>query len=402
MDTAKFKPIFKPDVLKLYEVFYDVSKVKGIVEDLSALVNESFIHNIIEEVMQEYDLGEVVEVFEIFGGYVNRSFGVITSKNGSTNKYFVRWYKKEIKEEEILFEHSLINYAIKNGLEIAAKVYSNKEGKTYVKKSFTIGDITDELYFAVYEYLPGEDKYTWIENKLNDEELKSAAEILAIFHNAAKDFNPHKFQRLEPPINELMKLLPSYYEEYKNSDLKNNIFHDYYVKNYKNIIWVIQENIIPDEKLAEMPVIPVHCDYHPGNLKFSDNKAVGIFDFDWSKKDIRIFDLGLALVYFCSSWDDENDGELRFDQLELFLNSYQNKLIELKGLSPLNSTEKEYLPQVIAAGNMYLIYWCLRSYYGDLSLNVYEYLAYLRHQVKCMYFIEENKEKLKTIINDLN
>jgi homoserine kinase type II len=50
------------------------------------------------------------------------------------------------------------------------------------------------------------------------------------------------------------------------------------------------------------------CDDHPENLKFSDDKGVGIFDFDWSKIDYRLFDVARSRVYFTSLWNDQAVG----------------------------------------------------------------------------------------------
>ena len=44
-----------------------------------------------------------------------------------------------------------------------------------------------------------------------------------------------------------------------------------------------------------MPHCAIHCDFHPGNLKYENNRVVGIFDFDWSKIDLRLFDLRMAV-----------------------------------------------------------------------------------------------------------
>ena len=40
----------------------------------------------------------------------------------------------------------------------------------------------------------------------------------------------------------------------------------------------------------------MHCDYHPGNLKWVDEQGVGLFDFDWSKLDYRVFDIARGVV----------------------------------------------------------------------------------------------------------
>jgi homoserine kinase type II len=129
---------------------------------------------------------------------------------------------------------------------------------------------------------------------------------------------------------------------------------------------------------------------------------VGIFDFDWAKIDLRLFDVCFGMVYSCCAWEDlpdgSTDGDLRLHVCELFLKGYQAKLKELGGLEPLNETELKYFPMMIEAANCYLINWCLSAYYEDVeNLNVYEYLAYLTHQVKMMHWIVVHKDDLAKI-----
>lgn len=390
MDTSKMRELKALTSEQMAKMLAQSEMLKAVANEFFDALDASLLRNqIVEVVESNYDLGKVTDVYEIFGGYVNRSFGIYTEKDGKRYEYFVRKYKKDIEEKEILFEHKLITHAINNGFDIAAGVYKTKDGKTYVK----VQEGDDVRYFAVYRFLPGEDKYTWIDNMLTDEEYASSAEVLASFHNSVRDFDPEGFQRVEPKIMDLLPMLPPIFEEYAKTDL-NNRFHSYYLENFDAIIEECNRIRIPEEDFKKMPQVPIHCDFHPGNEKFQDGKVVGLFDFDWSKIDIRLFEIGLALVYFCSPWTADLDGTLLLDKCKIFLEAYQRKLRELGGLEPLNEVEKRYLPEMLAAGNMYLIYWCLRAYYGDPTLNVYEYVTYLQHQVRCMYWIRNHCDEI--------
>ncbi|MGB9792479.1 MAG: phosphotransferase [Thermacetogeniaceae bacterium] len=391
MDTSKMqllKPLNTMQMSKMLKQGETLKEIAG--EYLEALDAALLRDQIIDVVESNYDLGKVVDVYEIFGGYVNRSFGIYTEKDGQRHEYFVRKYKKDIQEKEIIFEHKLITYAIENGFDIAAGIYKTKDGRTYVK----VKEGDEDRYFAVYRYLPGEDKYTWIENQLTDEEYASSAEVLATYHNSVRDFDPEGFERVEPKIMDLIPMLPPLFKEYASADL-NNWFHSYYLRKLDSIIEACNRIRIPAEDLAKMPYIPIHCDFHPGNEKFQDGKVVGLFDFDWSKIDLRLFEIGLGLVYFCSSWVDELDGTLMMRESEIFLRAYQQKLRQLGGLEPLNDVEKKYLDVMLDAGNMYLIYWCLRTYYADPTLNEYEYQFYLAHQVKLMNWIDAHRDEIR-------
>jgi len=403
MDPAKIKCLNDFDSTATLELFNRSRAISEVMQEVVQKLEDSFLHKQLQEVIEDhYDLGVVKEVWEVFGGYVNRSFGVLAEKDDKEEIYFVRKYKKDIQEKEIQLEHALITSARENGLGIAAAIFPTKDGNTYVKVVEKLGENVRDQYFAVYEYLRGEDKYTWVENELTDKEYASSAEVIATFHNALRNFTPPAgAERVEPPILQLVKELPDTFKQWAELDV-NNILQSYYRENLPHIIEVNNSIIIPEEDLKDMPFIPVHCDYHPGNLKFENEKVVGIFDFDWSKMDIRLFEIGLSIAYFCANWKGELDGTLRLEQSKIFLEAYQEKLKELGGLAPLSATELKYLPLMINAGNIYLIFWCLRSYYDDLSLNVYEYFFYLQHQVKCMNWVEAHTEEILNIAKALS
>jgi homoserine kinase type II len=346
---------------------------------------------LIEIVENLYDIGKVIEVYEIFGGYINRNFGIVVQKNGISSNYFVRKYKLGITEDEIKFEHALINHSIFHGLTIAAGIIVNREGTTYVKPA------NSRSMFALYEFLKGEDKYTWDNPTLNDEEYASAAEVLAIFHNASKDFDPKGLKRVEKKILDFVPTFPEIFTRIAKEKC-NTKFYRYYANNLDHLLHVVENTRIAKEDIGKMPLNPIHCDFHPGNLKFEDNRVVGIFDFDWSKIDLRLFDVCFALLYCCSRWYDKYDGEMRLGKCADFLRTYQKTLGKLGGLEPLNSVELQNLLPMLTAANLYLINWIVSTYHSDSSLNDYEYLAYLKHTTKLMYWIEEHKADIEEMV----
>lgn len=405
MDTSRMLKLTELNTNQLFSLFAQSEKLTAIAGNFQAAMEMSLIRNQIVDVLKSYDLGTVTNVYEIFGGYVNKSFGIYTEKDGKTCEYFVRKYKKGITEKEIELEHSLIDFSIANGLEIAAGLIRTRDGKTFVKLAEESNGNKEIRYFAIYVYLSGEDKYTWVDPYLTDEEFASYAEVLATFHNASRNFDPQGRERVEPKILEFIPTLPQTFAEFAKRDLGNK-FHSYFLRSFEEILAVIDRIKIPAAEAAKMPYNPIHSDYHPGNVKFRDGKAVGIFDFDWAKIDHRLFDIGLGLVYSCCAWEDlpdgSTDGMLRLDKCGIFLKAYQHKLKELGGLEPINETEKEFFPVMVEAGNMYLINWCLSAYYAEPeNLNVYEYLTYLMHQVRLMKWIEEHKEDLAELIKPI-
>ena len=62
--------------------------------------------------------------------------------------------------------------------------------------------------------LEGEDKYTWISNRLTDTEFANGARVLAQFHALAHDFDPGDLAREQPPIVDFMRRFPNIFNAY--------------------------------------------------------------------------------------------------------------------------------------------------------------------------------------------
>jgi homoserine kinase type II len=386
MDTSKMQHLAKMGSGKSYELLEIAHEIGRVAAELKTSLESTFLREQIVEIVEEfYDIGKVKEVYEIFGGYINRSFGLVVQTKENLQDYFLRKYKRGVGEDEVRFEHELINHCINKGLTIAARVVVTRKDTTFVKPS------TSRSLFALYEFLSGRDKYTWDNPVLNDEEYTSAGKMLAIFHNAARDFDPKGLQRAEAKI---LDLLPTFSVTFKGCTQadEGNKFNRYLLKNLDNILTLLNKTQFDEAESSKMPLNPIHCDYHPGNMKFENNQVVGIFDFDWSKIDLRLFDVCLAIAYCCSSWEDQHDGEMRLDKCSIFLKAYQEQMRSMDGMEPLNEIEIKNLPIMMSAANLYLINWIVTTYYEDADLNDYEYLTYLKHTIRLMHWIEDHKK----------
>ncbi len=357
-------------------------------------------------VADDYDLGEVVGVDQIFGGYCNLSFAVRTRTAAGEQRYFVRKYGRSITEREIRFEHALVHHIDGQGLHLAARVYTNKAGGTYVVRDELHGGERETRYFAVYEMLGGLDKYTWVKNRLTDVEFDSAARVLAQFHYLAHDFDPGDLGRNQPPIMQLLRdLRPAFARYAEQAKAGGSIVDDYYLHWLPTIDEALRRGAEQEADLQGMPYIPVHCDYHPGNLKWVDgdvpagaSRCCGLFDFDWSKLDYRIFDVAEGIVYFCSSWEGHDSGELWLDKAAIFLRAYQDEAARFDTPGPLSAAELAALPRMIASANLYVLNWDVSAYYeAEDELNDDEYLMYLKHQVMLMEFIEAHLDELSRL-----
>ena len=354
----------------------------------------------IKEILEKYyDLGNLLNTEELFAGYVNRSFVIQVDRNGERLKYLVRKYNPAIEEKEIRFEHALINHLKANGFTIVAGVIPKKDGSTYCKETIHAEGETTVAFWAIFEFLKGEDRYTWMDTSVTPEEMTSASQVLAKLHDAGRDFiKPRDADRAQPKIMNLLPTMPQTYGEYVNR-AGNTKCDRLFLENVENISMIIHKTIILESELDRMPQLPVHCDYHQGNLKFEDSRVVGVFDFDWSKVDARLFDPALAMVYFCASWEGDDSGSLRLNECVLFLRNYNEACRASGGLTPLTEIETKYLPTMIAAANLFVLHWDIVDFYTLENPDDDEYMTYINHNIKLMYWIEDNKQLIADMTN---
>jgi homoserine kinase type II len=333
----------------------------------------------ISGVLEQYDLGELVQTERNERGYLNTSFEIETIRHGTLEKYFLRRYRVGTLPEEIQFEHAIINHLLEREFTLVAKIFPTREGKTFVSRP----DITHpgrKSYYTIFEYLPGEDKYTWIGPECTVAEIENAAAILAAYHAAVAGFHPPGY-RAEPGI---LDLVPVFAENLEKSIeiSKKTHFDACLQENLGQLLKNCEETArqCRDLSQAEVPRLVIHSDFHPGNLRFKGEEIVAMFDFDWSKIDLRVFDVGLALWYFFSSWKTMDNGVVRTEDAERFLDNYQRAVSQHSGIGPLNQHELEILPVMINLGNLYVLNWTVTDYYAK-TVDVDEYLIYLQHHI---------------------
>jgi homoserine kinase type II len=396
------KPIveFEPVVFEQWREI--LSNSRKVTEEAYFAIESQVLYNQIRQLFDEYyDLGKVIEIHEVFGGYANRSFGVILEKDGQRTDYFVRKCKAEATESDVMLEHCLIRHALKNGFSEAGGIYPAKDGRTFISlNELKSGRVTSRI-FTVYKFLDGFDKYTWIDNKSTPREFVNLGKLMARFHVATHDFKPNGDQsKAEPKVKVLIPDFPRIFQERAAQPLETQ-FHGFFVEILPSILAYMRRYAISAHEYEALLELPIHGDYHSGNVKFDGEETVGLFDFDWSKVDARIFDICLGLVYCCGSWDLETDGILRLDDCHYFLKGYDEALAGTD-LPSLTEAEKIVFVRLLAGAHFYLIYWLTELwYYLDVdNINDYEAITYLTHFLRGLHWLTENAGTLEKIVRD--
>ncbi len=365
--------------------------------------HNNHLTKIIRRLLEEnYDLGNLTRVKEVFGGYYNKSYEVWMLMHGHTHRYFLRLYNPQTVKNEILFEHALLNHLSSKGFTLLAAIVPCRNHDTVVCTSPPENYREEKAFWALFEFLEGEDKYSWTYTSLTKKELISAAKIFAHLHNCGLDFeNPPGIDRAQPRIMEFMptfkKTFTAFLEQ-ANDRLCDRLFKE----NFEPICRALDYAGSFDVKFEGMLEIPIHCDYHPGNLKFRDEKGVGVFDFDWSKIDYRLFDVALGLIYFTSIWDGQATG-LRPDRFYLFLSTYNEACHRLDCISPLTKQEQRYLVSMLSIANLYVLNWDLVNFYNTPEPDDDKNYIFIDHNIGLMHWIAYNENELELWVkNSLN
>src|SRR5512135_3650498 len=228
----------------------------------------------LREVLSYYDLGELIDYEKNERGFVNTAYAIYTGAGTERNRYFLRKYKRGIGEQELLFEHSLIEHLVRAGAPVAP-IRHTRLGKTYLQTSEDGG-----TFYAIFDYLPGDDRFTWVDPALSEAQLSASATVLARLHICASAFTPSG-KRNEPRI---LNLLPIIAETWSGCPAKSKgTIFDYHVRQHlEPVSFSIAATLaaLHEPAARSLPEMVVHCDYHPGNLKFDGDAVTGVFDFD--------------------------------------------------------------------------------------------------------------------------
>ena len=168
----------------------------------------------------------------------------------------------------------------------------------------------------------------------------------------------------------------------------------------RRILSILDIGLAERETYSGLLKIPIHCDYHPGNLKFENGQGVGLFDFDWSKIDYRLFDVALALFYFTAQWRGAGAGYLRLHPFHLFLRGYQETSARLGRVGAMTSQELHALVPMLAFANLYVLNWSVVDFSEKADADDDKYYTFIQHGIRVMEWIEDNKKALGEAIRE--
>jgi homoserine kinase type II len=317
-------------------------------------------------------------------------------------------YRQEASVKEILFEHKCNEYLTANDFPEIAKIIKAEDGRTFVEHPVKHLDSPGKpSKFAVYTFLEGEDRYEWKTPHCSMSDLASASAMFAKIHERGFGFTAGEHTKEEPKIIALMDEFRKYFtrfEEKAQGAMKGSKCETYFLEKLPSYQWALEKCQLLKKKCKGMLELMVHADYHPGNQKYSDNGVTGIFDFDWCKEDLRLFDVAITITYFCTSWKNHENGILFLDEIKVFLEAYQERLKKSNRIYPLTREELAVLPEMIIVANMYVIWWDLPEIFEveQSESDEDECLVYLDHNTKINDYALEHLEEIRAVAEKIS
>lgn len=409
MATDEMKRYASASSAGLRQLELDAEASAARLAEVAGQAREQYYYALIRDMVEEhYDIGRLLDVYQIFGGYVNVTFGIYTEKDGERSTWIVRKYRRGKTVDALTFEHRLLAHAKANGAEYTACPVKANDGKSYVAQTIDYEDGREDFLFAVFNYIGGRRLYDWMPNwavpSLADATVESAALTMAQFHSATFDFDPEGLRgdnilgtnedlRVNDLIADFPRRLLAYREHYRGLGMDNKFteYMDTFQGSYAG--WCARA-AIPAEAYAGMLQCPCQLDFHAGNFKYWDDGSVsGSFDYDMAMVDSRLFDIGLGMHYTLASWGLATPGEVDLGRVGQFVRAYDRACAGIGRIPPLSDVEKSYLFEAMLQGPIYVYGWAQGAVSADPGADQYEYLFYCEHfSASCAWLVAHEQE----------
>lgn len=358
-------------------------------------------NDVIKVFETNYDFGRVSSIKRLTGGLINFSFLAVVDDGSAPKNYYIRVYSPKKRENEIIYEHDLMKHLKDKGFACNGVFFPCKSGKTYLRTTLGGG----EHFMAVQEWLEGEDRFFWAESKTTKAAAVNAMRTVAQINCLANDYVPQEGCHCnDPVIEEHLKHYAHDFDfwthELAKDHFKQNIAH-YMLGKLDYVKKMIASTEAMFKNPGDLPKTHIHTDAHMGNFKFVDNddRVTAVFDFDWAKMDVRLYDVAMACVAMNTSWYYDKNGEVNLENVSESLKAY-NETMQNDGcaIGPLTETEAKWFPDMMIACNLYIMRDLLRQPFENRELSDFEYLYFMVHQVHAMQWIEAHRQEITNLV----
>lgn len=286
----------------------------------------------LRQVLSEYALELSADPQVLSGG--NRSYSLLL--HTSRGKKMLKRYKQSMDQSTIVQEHSILTHLAQVDFP-SPRLMATRTGETWVchgKGHYALFDFIDGG-FQYHHYLlwPGQ----------LERFVKIAGRMLALFHDALKDFvplgyNPDGFrsqhQDRQRNLEWVLEKLVYCVRETSRSSAEGGADQAARLLQHAGHV---EESLIQLDaaiKKAGLPRLIIHGDYGPYNLLFRRRAPVIVLDMEMARLDWRVSEL----VYAWHRFGYDRLG-FRVSKMKWLLDAYQAHM-------PLTRNERQHLPVV--------------------------------------------------------
>jgi homoserine kinase type II len=241
--------------------------------------------------LSQQDVVELLAEWSFFGnvkvqptnqGTVNTTFFV----EAQANKFVLKLYNDSTKTAQINYEHSLLKHLQSCNLSFAVPTpIPTRLGETL----FQVNQNNSQLRVALLPLIEGQPA-----NRDNIDHVYAVGKALGELHHALAGFDP-KGEMAQLPawgdLNNIHPLVTKPFDVPQLLKLEPTL--------QQQITKTLVEVIEAASNLYKMlPVQTTHADYLYPNVLLSDNRLMGVLDFEFATFDLRLIDYIAALDHF--------------------------------------------------------------------------------------------------------
>jgi homoserine kinase type II len=272
--------------------------------------------------LQDYAIGELVELKGISSGITNTNYFVTTQNNSRQTKYVLTLFEHN-QLEELPYFIDLMSHLAAHGIP-CPKPIADKSGNSL--------HMLNGKPAALISCLNGGDV-----EAPNVQQCAAVGTVLAKMHIAGQSFeaefphhDSHNQRGMDWRLNTAAQVMPHLSEADKQLLEQTLAFQ-------------------AELNIAQLPMGVIHADLFRDNVLFDGNEIGGLIDFYYACHDVLAYDLAIAV----NDWCVNSDGSLDELRLDAMFNAYQ-------AVRPFTPNEHEAWPALLRIAA--LRFWLSRLY----------------------------------------
>ncbi len=331
-------------------------------------------------VLSHYDLGIIEAIKEFPRG--SRKAPKLLIRTAKAEYLLKRRAKGKDDPFKVAFCHAIQMFLAEKQFPLPHLIGTRKENNSMLQ---ILGAI-----YELFEYIRG----SGYDNSI--EATRDSGRILALYHKLLRDYTPeyepplgsyHNSRHINSSIDQIPDTMSRNKQSYGGTAVVTDtleILHKAYVEAAAKVNEI---------GLMDWPLQIVHCDWHPGNMLFRNQKVVAVIDYDSARMQQRIIDMANGALQFSiigggddpSTWPDHVD-EVRFQN---FIRGYDS--VDMVSVAELQAIPHLMIEAMVAESAFHI---AATGSFG--RIEGYGFLKMIERKVK---WVQEHGDRLLQLVS---